>query len=218
MSNESIASHADALPDRLAPSWLWWLMTLAAVGVGLYAMTLQDARPQRDLVPGLPWIDELHFFFGGLSLCVGPFAFRRDILARATAWHHRVGWLYVLCVVLSGAAALTMACFSIGGITTHLGFGGLAVCWLTTTLLGVRAIKDRRVRDHRRWMVLSFALCFAAVTLRIQLGPLAYGFGSFEAGYRVVSWSCWVPNLCFALWWLGRTDVSGQRRRAPQSR
>jgi hypothetical protein len=44
-------------------------------------------------------------------------------------------------------------------------------------------------------MLRSYALTFAAVTLRIWLAPLALLFGDFEAGYRVVAWFCWVPYL-----------------------
>lgn len=133
----------EVLPDRLRPGWAWWLMALLAVGVGGYAMTLQDARSVQDAVPGMPWLDEVHIAVGGFALALGPLAFRRDLLARATAWHRRIGWLYVL---------------------------------------------------------------------GVQLAPLANAFGSFETGYRIVSWSCWVPNLLFAWWWLRRTDATGRAR------
>lgn len=206
----SDSSDAESTRRGRRPGALWWLLALLSVSVGGYAMALQDAREAQNAVPGMPWLDELHFVTGGLALAVGPMAFRRDLLARAPAWHHRIGWLYVSCVALSGAAAFGMALFSMHGITTHLGFGILAVLWLVTTGLGLRAIKRRDIARHRRWMVQSFALCFAAVTLRVQLVPLAYAFGSFAAGYRVVSWSCWVPNLLFAWWWLGRTARVGR--------
>jgi hypothetical protein len=69
----------------------------------------------------------------------------------------------------------------------------------------------------------SFALTFAAVTLRLWLGTLIatqlpflqtrYA-GDFDAlfveVYRVVMWLCWVPNLIIA-------EMIIQRRRSPQS-
>ncbi len=213
-TSSALLEHALPTRDRRRPGLLWWLVALPAVGVGSYGIALQDARAVRDAVPGLPWLDEVHFAAGGLALLVGPLAFRRDLLARATAWHHRIGWTYVAGVMVSGLAGLLMACWSMAGPVTHFGFGMLAVFWLGTTALGVRAIQRRDVVAHRRWMVLSFALCFAAVTLRIQLAPLAIALQGLEPAYRIVSWSCWVPNLLVAGWWLSRTDVTGRLRKS----
>jgi hypothetical protein len=36
--------------------------------------------------------------------------------------------------------------------------------------------------------------------------------GSSGLAYQIVSWSCWVPNLLFAEWWLARTDHAGRWR------
>jgi hypothetical protein len=52
---------------------------------------------------------------------------------------------------------------------------------------------------HYHWMIVNFALTFAAVTLRIGLG---IGFGSgipFEVFYPYLAWISWVPNLLIAL-------------------
>ena len=47
-------------------------------------------------------------------------------------------------------------------------------------------------------MIRSFALTFAAVTLRLYL-PLIPLLGlSFIDGYRAVSFLCWIPNLIIA--------------------
>jgi hypothetical protein len=44
-------------------------------------------------------------------------------------------------------------------------------------------------------MVYSFALTFAAVSLRVQV-PLAQVAGIPEAiAYPIIAWSCWLPNL-----------------------
>lgn len=47
-------------------------------------------------------------------------------------------------------------------------------------------------------MIRSFALTFAAVTLRLYL-PLHLLFQvSFDDAYRAISFLCWVPNLLIA--------------------
>lgn len=185
------------------------MLAVFSLAFGGYAMALQDARGNPDAVPGLPWLDEVHFAAGGLALAIGPLGFRRDLLARATEWHRKIGMTYVAAVFVSGLAACAMALYSFAGIATHLGFGALGLLWLGTTAVGLRRIHRGDVAGHRRAMVYSFALCFSAVTLRAELPLLALAFGSFETGYRIVSWSCWITNLAFAWWWLGRTDVAG---------
>jgi len=108
-----------------------------------------------------------------------------------------------------------MAVFSMGGLAGHLGFAVLALLWLTTTAIGWRMIhKGRVVLLHRRWMVRSYALCCAAITLRVELPLLAMATGDFAVAYPIVSWLCWVPNALFAEWWLGNTDMAGRFRRA----
>jgi hypothetical protein len=53
-------------------------------------------------------------------------------------------------------------------------------------------------------MIRSFALTFAAVTLRLYL-PLAFvSPWGYAATYRVISFACWIPNLLLAEAWLAR--------------
>ena len=63
-----------------------------------------------------------------------------------------------------------------------------------------------RIADHRRWMIRSFSLVFAGVTLRLILGTYTAAEGSvhswlpFHTVYMATAWLCWVPNLLIALW------------------
>ena len=59
-------------------------------------------------------------------------------------------------------------------------------------------IKNKKIEQHKKIMVYSYAACFAAVTLRIWLPILQTIFGDFDTAYRIVAWLCWVPNLIVA--------------------
>jgi hypothetical protein len=52
-------------------------------------------------------------------------------------------------------------------------------------------------------MIRSFALTFAAVTLRLYLpvGALTTGI---PVAYPVIAWACWVPNFLLTELWLRR--------------
>ena len=55
------------------------------------------------------------------------------------------------------------------------------------------------IESHRQWMIRSYALAFAAVTLRIYMPFMQAVLGmEFLDAYLIVAWMCWVPNLLVA--------------------
>jgi len=69
---------------------------------------------------------------------------------------------------------------------------------MTVTTLALKAALERRFAAHRAWMIRSFALTFAAVTLRLYLPLLLVVPVPFLTGYAAISFLCWVPNLMVA--------------------
>ena len=146
-----------------------------------------------------------HALLGTLSLIVGPLQFRRDWLARHRRLHRIGGRAYVVTALGTGLTGLYMTPFSQGGMVTHVAFGALAVLLLATTTLAFVRIRAGDVAAHRAWMVRSYALMFAGVSLRIQMPVLTTLTGAgFLPVYLWVSWLAWVPNLLWAEWYLRR--------------
>lgn len=140
-----------------------------------------------------------HIFSSLIALILGPFQFNENFRKNKIHFHRLIGKVYLLCVLVGGLSGLYMAQFSFGGMISHLGFALLAVLWIFTGYKAYASIIRKMIDAHYRWMVLNFALTFAAVTLRIGLG---IGFGSgtpFEIFYPYLAWICWVPNLLVAL-------------------
>ena len=74
------------------------------------------------------------------------------------------------------------------------GFITLGAAWIVATGLAVRFILRGDAIRHRRWMIRSFALTAAAITLRIYL-PLIFVFHwSFSIAYPAIAWLCWIPK------------------------
>jgi uncharacterized membrane protein (DUF2068 family) len=116
-----------------------------------------------------------------------------------------LGKIYVISVLLSGIAGLGIAYFATGGMITATGFAGLALFWLYTTIIAYVAIRKKEINNHQRWMIRSYALCFAAVSLRIYLPLFIGGFGmEFLEAYKIIAWLCWVPNLLIAEFFIVR--------------
>jgi hypothetical protein len=55
-----------------------------------------------------------------------------------------------------------------------------------------------RYARHGRWMARSFALTFAAVTLRLYMPLASFLPVSGEDAYRAIAYLCWIPNLLIA--------------------
>ena len=182
---------------------IWLVIMLLSVGVGGYALYLTStgfaAMPLHN--PMLdPYGLQVHVAASGVAMLVGAFQFFKPLRAKAPALHRWIGRIYVAACVIGGVAGGVIALSSTAGPIAGWGFLMLALLWVPFTLLALRAAMRRDFIAHERWMIRSFALTFAAVTLRIYL-PVAItqNQGEFPLdAYRAIAWLAWVPNLIVA--------------------
>ena len=191
---------------------VWWVvlaLSLAIAGYALGYVVRGEKMFFGEVGAGFrerPWGIWAHAFVAMFALAVGPWQFHETLRQRRLALHRTLGKVYVVAALLTGVTGLYMAMYSFGGPTTHLGFGLLACGVILTTSVAYRRIRARDTVAHREWMIRSFALIFAAVTLRILLPLLITAYkGDFEPAYLWVSWLCWVPNVIWAEWYIRRT-------------
>jgi hypothetical protein len=156
-----------------------------------------------------PWL-VLHVAGAATALLISPLQLLPVMRRRLPGLHRWLGRIYVVGCTVGGIAGVPLALGSAAGGVATAGFGLLAVGWLTTTSIGWLRGYQKRVALHRAWMVRSFSLTYAAVTLRIYLAILPLLPVAFIEGYRVISFLCWVPNLLLAEYFL-------RPRRAPQA-
>lgn len=152
-----------------------------------------------------------HIVLGGLALLIGWLQFSAKLRRTNIKLHKLIGKTYVISVLASGFFGLYIALYATGGMVTMIGFISSDVVWLTTTILGLKAIWKRNMVKHKKLMVYSYAVCFSAVTLRIWLPILEISTGSFLEAYRIVAWLSWIPNIMFAYYLTtGRMPVPNQ--------
>jgi uncharacterized membrane protein len=188
----------------------WVPFIFFAVAVGLYPLAyyiidmrssgLLHSKP-KTLIDSTFYIPifYVHITFGGIALLTGWSQFSNWLRNKYLKTHRFVGKIYVIAVILSSLAGLFIAFFASGGIIPSIGFGILAILWFTTVVKAYTSILKKNIKQHENWMLRSYALAFAAVTLRIYL-PFSQAVMhlDFLACYRVISWLCWVPNLIVA--------------------
>ena len=181
----------------------WWVMTTLSLLVATYAIVLfvaPQARPPflRGRTDMLGLAVPLHFVGGGVALALGAFQLNTALRSRRIRLHRILGRIYVVSVLIGGVSGLRLAVASQGGMIAHIGFGLLAGAWLFTTVRGFLRIRAGDDIDHRAWMIRSYSLTFAAVTLRIYL-PVSFAIGlPFEIAYPAIAWLCWLPNIIVA--------------------
>ncbi len=146
-----------------------------------------------------------HVISSPLALVFGTMNMIDRRRKKRRALHRWTGRAYALSILIGGISGLVMAIGAAGGIVATLGFGALAVLWVVVTAQAVRMAIARNFVAHRVWMIRSFALTLAAVTLRIYL-PMFMIFGemTYTQASVWVAWLCWVPNLALAEWWVRR--------------
>ena len=147
----------------------------------------------------------LHIGAAPVALLLGAVQFLPNQRRKHPQVHVWIGRVYFVAIVLAGIAGLVLSFGAAERPAAALGFGLLSVLWIGFTLVAVRHALRRELAAHRRWMTRSFALTFAAVTLRVEIPLLMLlGFESYALMSPVLAWSCWVPNLLVAEWWLRR--------------
>lgn len=184
-----------------------WII-MAALSVFLFAITIEylSFAPdvnfllvKQDIVNHTLWRPTFYFHVisGMLVILIGPFQFLPILRKKYLNLHRWIGKIYVFGILFIAApTGLIMAFFAEGGLWSTLAFSVMSILWFVTTLMALIKIKQRDIEGHRIWMMRSFALSFAAVTLRL-LVPFFSLFIIDNEDLITIStaWLSWLLNL-----------------------
>lgn len=142
----------------------------------------------------------VHVIAGMAVILVGPFQFLKFFRNRFLKWHRMAGKIYAYGIlVLAAPSGLIMAFYAEGGFWSTVAFAVMSLLWFVTTLMAVVSIRRRNVEAHRIWMMRSYALSFAAVTLRLLVPLLSLYIHNNEDLITVsTAWLSWLLNLLVA--------------------
>ena len=197
---------------RAAGVWLW-IAAVLAVLIGLTSLrylVLGPAAAPANIASNAfarTGVLVVHAGFASIALILGAFQLFPRFRARWPAWHRRAGTFYVVACLAGGIAGLVLAAGSSSGPIAVAGFGLLAVLWIGFTANAWRLARARDFVRHRRWMIRSYSLTFAAVTLRLYLPAALMAQLDGLASYRAIAFLCWVPNLIVAELWLRQDPI-----------
>jgi hypothetical protein len=161
----------------------------------------------------------IHVYASMWVLFAGFTQFSKKIQRNQPRLHRSLGYIYVVDVLfITGPAGLLMGFYANGGISSRIAFVTLALLWIFCTAMAWIKARQQNFKEHRYYMIRSYALTLSALTLR------AWKFGitnSFELPpmdvYRAVAWLGWIPNLLLAEWFIWRLKTKGKhQKRSPQ--
>lgn len=193
------------------PRWWPWAFTISSVlvaALSLRALYSPMALTMEHMVHYLA--DHrialyAHVILGPLALLILPFQFNTRLRMYRPSLHRWLGRVYAVSILGAGLGSLALLPGFEGSIFAATGFAVLAIAWIGSTALAVMAARDGDFEDHRRWMIRSATLTFAAVTLRVIMAPLMAAGWTITETYDVTAWGSWVPFLIYMEWRMRRT-------------
>lgn len=141
-----------------------------------------------------------HAIAGTLMYLSAPLQFSERLRKRFPKLHRISGRLYVLSVFIVGPTGAYIQYFE-----ERMGFPRSftvlavidAALLMGTTLMGFVFAYQRKIAQHRQWMVRSYAMALVFVEARFILGVTGWGQLGVEMVQAVI-WSCIAMALLFA--------------------
>lgn len=200
---------------QLFVSFLWAVLAFFSLYLGITTFAYLSFRTdigfllaKQDFINNKAWMTAFYIHISSSILVVltGPFQFVKALRNKYLQLHRVLGKIYVGSILfLAAPSGFYMGLFANGGIGAQIGFVLLSFLWFGFTFLGYKSVKEKKILQHKKWMIRSYALSFSAVTLRLYVPLLSLGFG-LEHDFVVVitSWINWIPNLLVAEWIIRR--------------
>lgn len=196
----------------------WGLMTITATTIALFSLRyLLTDPPAIDPEIAINFVANRTVFLTHvraslIALLLGPWQFVSKLRSKDPRIHRWIGRVYCIMVLVGGVGGFIVAWTTTAGIIASFGFASLAGVWLYTTGRAYRLARLRDFTAHRRWMIRSYAVAGAAITLRLDL-PIAplLGYSSLSGYIFFACWASWIINLAVAEAYL-RADGPRQRR------
>lgn len=151
-----------------------------------------------------PWAIIGHILGGSAMLILGFSQFSSRLRRTAPGLHRWVGRALVGAGAYFALSALVMnasASAQADSVLYNAAQNVMAVVFLTVLFLGIRAIRQARVADHRAWMMRSYAITLGAATQTVVLLPVFLVLGEVRGTLvDLVFIAAWGVNLAVAEW------------------
>ena len=191
---------------KLVRRALYFFAILLALSLAYNAMTYINFDPgfgflklkQRAIATGwyLPFYYS-HVLIAGIILIVGLFQIHPKSNRRFPQFHRILGYVYVIGILFFAApGGLVMSLFIERGPWVLASFLVQSILWFYFTAIAFNRIRKKDIASHQNFMWRSYALTFAAITLRVYIFFTSWSVDlSLPSSYATLAWLSWLPNL-----------------------
>lgn len=160
----------------------------------------------------------LHVAGSVLALGIGLFQFLPRLRRAKPSVHRVLGRVYVIAILVGSLAGFPLSYLGFRSLPeavrnalwpTSVAFATLALVWPWVTGMAFLRVRQRRFEEHRAWMIRSYSLTFAAVTVRLSSIPLLLVTHDGLLAINVATWT-WPLNLLVAEWLVGKQHLAEQ--------
>ncbi|MHC0430260.1 DUF2306 domain-containing protein [Streptomyces sp. O3] len=220
---EESAVREEPAPPRGAPprtrrrSTNLWVLAMGAATVAFLIYQLPPYAAFDSGESRIPLQFPLHYAllvghvgFGTVALVTMCLQMWPWLRRRHPVFHRWSGRVYLWGGALP-SAAFAIAMFPVAFRAGSIGVLMSAVLWSVAGLMGYRRARQRRWREHRRWMLYSFAVVWGQVIWGFVIGMSWLWWSpwadtvDFNYVAETARWVGWVSNLIVVQWWLERT-------------
>jgi hypothetical protein len=114
--------------------------------------------------------------------------------------HRYAGRVYVFTIlVLAATSGLVLALYANGGLPAKTGFFMQCLVWWFVTFMAYLKARKHQYQEHIAWMLRSFAITLAALSLRTEGYLMHYLLHTKPIEtYVTITWLSWVGNWLLA--------------------
>lgn len=138
-----------------------------------------------------------HIIGGTLALTIGVVQMVPALRVRYINVHRWLGRMYLAAIALAGTSALVLV--PTVSLNEHWSWAvtlaTMASVWILCAAMGYRAIRLRRIQQHKEWMIRSYVVTFAFVFFRILNVELFGDVGDFVERGPTFGWASWSVPL-----------------------
>ncbi len=217
MTNVDVPSPA---ADRRL--WLWRFVAgaawLAAVAFSLHFLAAVYGKyhqPSPDAYTMFwdrrGWL-YAHLAGGAVTILLGPVQLMMRQVITSRRVHRWTGRAYLLGMLVACTGAVGLISTSPAPPEIRAAFTGTMSVWIVTVAFAMHAIRQRRVRVHRRWMIRNYLVTLAPVAFRLLLSlAIAVGIAPSPRVIAALLTASWLlPLTAYEI--LGRLPQRGNAR------
>ncbi|TVX93830.1 DUF2306 domain-containing protein [Paenibacillus agilis] len=134
------------------------------------------------------WLNVMyvHVVFACVTLVSGLLNFSSQLLKSNRQLHRVNGYIYVVSVFMVALTSGYMAPYSTGGKASSIAFNMLNIIWPFMNGMAIISIRKKRLLQHRKWMIRSFAYCFTNTLIHLITYVMHKGFGfAYVSSYTI---------------------------------